>query len=191
LFVVVVFFSPEVITSSWWLKALTTKLKEMVSFIAIDEAHCVKVWGEEFRPAYQEIRRLKEIFPSVPFMALSATLPPFLESFVSKLIDLRKPYTSIVIPLDRPNIFYAVKRKQSLSIDFGALTSCIQSAESPSQVPKTLIFCLTKDACCHVYTHLWKKAGQSVKRQWLGLYHAIMTEKGKEYHQKRFKSGRL
>lgn len=61
--------------------------------------------------------------------------------------------------------------------------------QSPSQVPKTLIFCLTKDACCHVYTHLWKKAGQSVKRQWLGLYHAIMTEKGKEYHQKRFKSG--
>ena len=44
-----------------------------VSFIAVDEAHCISQWGYDFRPSYLKIKDLKKIFPSLAFLALTAT----------------------------------------------------------------------------------------------------------------------
>src|SRR5687767_4857333 len=44
-----------------------------VSLIAVDEAHCISEWGHDFRPEYRQIAQLRDVFPNVPFMALTAT----------------------------------------------------------------------------------------------------------------------
>ena len=102
--------------------------------------------GERFQTILSGSSIPSSLFPSVPIMALSATLPP-LEFLVSRDIGLRNPYLSVSLPLDRPNIFYAVKRKQGLSVDLASLVSCMKSAACPQQISKTVIFCLTKDSC--------------------------------------------
>ena len=118
--------------------------------MAIDEAHCVKLWGKDFRHAYQEPRFICILCPSVPIMALSATLPPSLEFLVSRYNVLRKQYSSVSQPLDHQNILYSVRKKQGLSPDLSPLVSCTNSAECPELVLKNCDFGLTKYVCCSI-----------------------------------------
>lgn len=184
------FSSPEAITSKFWRLALSKELQRVVSFVAIDEAHLVRLWGNEFRPAYQDLSFLRAVFPSVPIMLLSATLPPSLEFLVSPDIGLRKPYSSISLPLNRSNIFYSVKKKQCLSTDLSRLVSAFRLASCPQFVPETLIFCLSKDMCYSVYVHIYKHIDPSY-RKLLGIYHASMSDDGKGANQHRFRSGEI
>ena len=64
------YLSPERLQSDWILE----RVKNLpINLIAIDEAHCVSQWGHDFRPAYLKIVQLKEYFPKVPFLALTAS----------------------------------------------------------------------------------------------------------------------
>ena len=80
-------------TSTFWGTSLAKDLVPLVSFVAIDEVHCVRLWGKD--PSYLDLQFLRALFPSVPMMALSATLPPSIEFLVSSDIGLRKPYLSV------------------------------------------------------------------------------------------------
>lgn len=64
------YLSPERLQNDWILE----RIKNLpINLIAIDEAHCVSQWGHDFRPAYLKISKLKEFFPKVPFLALTAS----------------------------------------------------------------------------------------------------------------------
>jgi ATP-dependent DNA helicase RecQ len=65
--------SPERLLSEATLERLS---REKLALIAIDEAHCVSAWGHEFRPEYRLLKRLREVFPGVPRIALTATADP-------------------------------------------------------------------------------------------------------------------
>ncbi|CAM5222241.1 DNA helicase RecQ [Alishewanella longhuensis] len=81
-----------------------------VSLFAIDEAHCVSQWGHDFRPDYMALAQLKQAFPQIPVMALTATADPGTQQDIVLQLGLQQPliYRG---SFDRPNIRYTVQEK--------------------------------------------------------------------------------
>ncbi len=82
------YLSPERLQSDWILERLKN-LK--VNLIAIDEAHCVSQWGHDFRPAYLKIAVLKDFFPNIPFIALTASATNRVQDDVVVQLKLSNP----------------------------------------------------------------------------------------------------
>ncbi|MHA2940228.1 ATP-dependent DNA helicase RecQ [Vibrio sp. RC27] len=81
-----------------------------LSMIAIDEAHCISQWGHDFRPEYAALGRLKERFPHVPMMALTATADDATRSDILHRLQLIEPHIYLG-SFDRPNIRYTLLEK--------------------------------------------------------------------------------
>lgn len=81
------YLSPERLSQELVLKRLETL---PVNLIAIDEAHCISQWGFDFRPAYLECARLREILPDVPVAALTATAPAAVLQDIQQILNLEE-----------------------------------------------------------------------------------------------------
>ena len=81
-----------------------------LSFIAVDEAHCISEWGHEFRPDYRTLGLLRTEFPGLPIAAFTATATAQVQADVVRLLGLRDPFL-VRASFDRPEIFYRVVRK--------------------------------------------------------------------------------
>lgn len=82
------YLSPERLQTS----LIQQKIKELkISFVAIDEAHCISEWGHDFRPTYRNIKVLKELKPDVNFIALTATANKQVLEDISKNLELKQP----------------------------------------------------------------------------------------------------
>ncbi len=84
--------------------------KADLSFVAVDEAHCVSMWGHDFRPEYRKLGRLKEAFPGIAVHAYTATATAHVRADVSRQLRLDHP-EMIVGWFDRPNLFYRAERR--------------------------------------------------------------------------------
>ena len=83
-----------------------------LSLIAIDEAHCVSQWGHEFRSDYKRLGELKEWFPNIPIMALTATADERTRTDIIHSLGLNDPKT-FISSFDRPNIKYSICERQN------------------------------------------------------------------------------
>ena len=83
-----------------------------VNLLAIDEAHCISEWGHDFRPEYRRLVELRERFPSLPIMALTATATERVRGDIVTLLRLREP-ACYVASFNRPNLTYRVEAKAS------------------------------------------------------------------------------
>ncbi len=93
------------------LESFIEKVKEWnVAQVAIDEAHCISEWGHDFRPEYRELKRLRELLPNVPLMALTATATERVREDILEQLKLRDPQV-YVASFDRPNLTYRVVPK--------------------------------------------------------------------------------
>ncbi|MAK70621.1 MAG: DNA helicase RecQ [Idiomarina sp.] len=81
-----------------------------LSFIAIDEAHCISQWGHDFRPEYGQLGQLRQYLPNVPFMALTATADAATQHDILERLQLHNPHCHRS-SFDRPNIRYVVQEK--------------------------------------------------------------------------------
>jgi len=82
------YLSPERLQADW----ILDRIKALpINLIAIDEAHCVSQWGHDFRPAYLKIASLKEHFPKIPFLALTATATDRVKTDVISQLKLENP----------------------------------------------------------------------------------------------------
>lgn len=78
-----------------------------VNLIAIDEAHCISEWGHDFRPEYRQLAQLRDLFPQVPFLALTATSTTRVRKDIVTQLKLRTP-SCYVASFNRPNLTYRV-----------------------------------------------------------------------------------
>jgi ATP-dependent DNA helicase RecQ len=82
-----------------------------VSLIAIDEAHCISEWGHDFRPAYRELKGLRQAFDHVPAIALTATATERVRKDILSQLGLRQPNV-FISSFNRPNLTYTVEPKK-------------------------------------------------------------------------------
>ncbi len=103
-----VFIAPETLTKEENIKFFR---ESNVSFIAVDEAHCISEWGHDFRPEYRKIRMMvKGISDSIPIIALTATATPKVRTDIVKNLEMRD-VASFVSSFNRDNLYYDVRPK--------------------------------------------------------------------------------
>ncbi len=103
------YIAPERLQSNFFLEALQNL---PVKLIAIDEAHCIAQWGFDFRPSYLKIHLLREMFPNINFIALTATAPPKTANEIIETLKLKTPEVFIK-SLKRENLTYRVIHSQN------------------------------------------------------------------------------
>jgi ATP-dependent DNA helicase RecQ len=101
-----------------------------ISLFAIDEAHCVSAWGHDFRPEYAQLGKLREIFPQVPMIALTATADSQTRGDILARLGLSGA-TCYVAGFDRPNIRYSVVEKKK---PFNQLTGFLASRKDEAGI---------------------------------------------------------
>lgn len=89
------------------LKDVVPRLR--VSFLAVDEAHCISEWGHDFRPHFRALGAFRRVIGRPPTMAVTATATPETCADIVRVLDLRRP-VRVAQSFDRPNLFFAVRR---------------------------------------------------------------------------------
>ena len=168
----ILYVSPERLASDLF----QTKLRHMrVSFITVDEAHCISQWGYDFRPSYLQIAQIRKLVPNTPVLALTATATPaVVQDIQQKLSQKDTNFNVFRMSFERKNLAYVVrhapdKREQLIHILESVKGSAIVYARSRRR---------TKE-----YAELLTEAGISATFYHAGLDSAVKDERQRGWQQ--------
>ncbi|MBL6875916.1 MAG: DNA helicase RecQ [Chitinophagales bacterium] len=109
-----------------------------VSFVAIDEAHCISEWGHDFRPEYRKIRKMiEEIGINIPAIALTATATPKVQTDIIKTMKMEDP-AIFIDSFNRENLYYEIRPKKNEDATLKNMVGFIRSKESKSGIIYTI-----------------------------------------------------
>ena len=149
-----------------------------VPLLVVDEAHCVAVWGESFRPDYREIGAFAASLPQRPVLcAMTATADPRTLRAIRASLGLRRPVT-VTLPLLRENLRYALRP----TLDTAAEAARLAAAHPGG---RGVVFCGTRLRCERLADALRAKGFLA------GFYHAGMAREARAEAQARFAAGEL
>ena len=170
------YISPERLVGG----VLTILQNVHVSLFAIDEAHCISGWGHDFRPEYTQLGQLKQLFPHVPIMALTATADKITKEDILVQLNIKDAKTYIS-SFDRPNLSLDVKRGYSAKDKLRSIEELIRRHPGESGI----IYCLARKTTEALAAKL-KQDGFSV-----GVYHAGMPNSERNQVQDDFQNDRV
>ncbi|WP_293329603.1 DNA helicase RecQ [Microcoleus sp. CAWBG58] len=143
-----------------------------ISAFAIDEAHCVSEWGHDFRPEYRQMERVRDRYPDIPIMGLTATATERVRQDIIQQLNLRNPYIHVA-SFNRPNLYYEVRQKHKHS--FAEVLQIIQKKGGSG-----IIYCLSRKKVDEVAYKLQQNGIQALP------YHAGMSDVDRSTNQTRF-----
>lgn len=162
------YIAPERIGSDHFLNTIQHM---NINLIAVDEAHCISQWGQDFRPSYQTIPQLRDVVSkNVPFAGFTATATTLVKNDIIQQLRLETPH-EFVASFDRPNLYFSVVSSKQKSKD---VLRYIDKEGS------TIIYCNTRKNVESVYNNLVKK-GMPVTH-----YHAGITPEERNKNQDDF-----
>ncbi|KAI6165945.1 P-loop containing nucleoside triphosphate hydrolase protein [Pisolithus thermaeus] len=191
------YVTPEKIARNKAFVSLLGRLVEggRLARIVIDEAHCVSQLGHDFRPDYKRLSALRQFFPRLPILALSATCPPKVLQDILKILHMKPvvdgkaapPLDGTVYfsaPLYRKNLHYSVLPKPHSTKEAIAVMSdyILKNHENDSGI----VYCLTKKDAESVAENLQAWSNDRIKT---GVYHSEIPDARKELIHKQWREG--
>ena len=163
------YLSPERLVSDGFVEVLK---KTELSFIAIDEAHCVSMWGHDFRPEYRQLGILKRIFPNVTIGAYTATATEHVRGDIAEQLHLENP-EMLIGSFDRPNLIYKIRRRNNR---FKQVSAVLDQHKGESGI----VYCIRRRDVDELSLSL-KAKGYNVLP-----YHAGMLDQDRKKNQEAF-----
>jgi len=163
------YIAPERLKADGFMKFLQ---QIPIALFAIDEAHCISEWGHDFRKDYRELKKLREVFPSIPVIALTATATDRVQSDIVEQLQLRHAKT-YKASFNRPNLHYIVLKKDD-PIEQVIAYSKKREGESG------IVYCQTRDRVEQVALALQQVGIKALP------YHAGLQDDVRRDHQEQF-----
>ena len=162
------YISPERISSD----IFQIKLKHMkVSFITVDEAHCISQWGYDFRPSYLQIAVIRKLVPNVPILALTATATPDVIDDIQERLDFTEKNV-FRMSFERKNLVYVVRQAEDKEAE---MVHILQS------IPKTaIVYCRSRKRTKEI-AQLLIQYGISATWYHAGLEPAVKDQRQSEW----------
>ena len=151
-----------------------------VSLFAVDEAHCISMWGHQFRPEYRRIKGLRAFFPGVPFAAFTATATKRVREDIINELRLQSPDVFIG-NFDRPNLRYAVYKEPHREVRMKKIASYVMAHRNVSGI----IYCFSRADTEEMAAYLMKSQIMA------SPYHAGMSTRDRARVQEMFQSNTI